>query len=111
MKKIIIALVENECRLIVKGSTRGCVHSYTMTGRTPSGQSLSIETNPTSQSNLTCSLPGQTSRIYRMALRKRGYMSLFADAWDNSVCSGDNLEKEFARLKAIAANKEQDHGH
>lgn len=111
MNEIITELVKIEGPVIVTGSTRGCNTRYKMWARTACGELRRIETNPTSESNFTCSIKGRTSSIYRMVLRSRGGMPWIADAWDNSASYGVDLEAEFANLKAaIAANKEQNYG-
>jgi len=107
MKQAITELVTIDGWVIVKGSTRGCGNRYVMTGKTPSGESLSIETNPVSASNQTCSFQVGSSRVFQMKLRSRGGMGWFADAWDNSASSGVDLESKFERLQGIAVGKEQ----
>jgi hypothetical protein len=110
MKKNRTILLKRTWVYIVKGSTRGCGLRYILNGETPDGESMRMETNPCSESNWTCDLHNNGARFFRVAVREVGVMTPIADKWETSVTSGVDLEAEFQREKADAANKEQQNG-
>ena len=107
MKKTRTVLVKHDGIVFVKGSTRGCGIRNTLFGNTPFGEYMRIDTNPASRSNYTCDIH---CNFLRVTVREKGLASCTADKWESSASSGDDLESEFARQQAEAANKEQDHG-